>query len=210
MTIRLLSTLRQLIGVSVLALQVNAWAAETPLEMIRATVNQILAVLQDPAYQGADQRQRRRDTVQKIALPRFDAEEIAKRALGIHWRERTEAEKKEFTQLFTQLVEKSYSDTLDRYTREVKFFFDQERIEDGFAEVDTRVFDPSQNKTFSLDYHLLRVDGQWLIYDVVIENVSLVRNYRNQFNRIITRSSYADLIQSIKSKLQQLDTTSAS
>jgi phospholipid transport system substrate-binding protein len=189
-------------------LPVNAWAATgSPLEMIRATVEQARTVLENPAHQGKEHRQIRLAKLKEIALPHFDSQEIAKRTLGSHWRDRTEEERKEFIQLFTALVEKTYSHSLDRYSRNVQFFYDNERIEDKFAEVDTRILDPSQSKTFSISYRLHKVGEQWLIYDVVIENVSLIRNYRNQFNRILAKSSYDDLLKSIQKKLDQLDTS---
>ena len=206
---RLRSLLYKVISVGVLAWSLNAWAADSPLELIRSTTKRAMAVLQDPTNQGADRHQARIDKVREILLPQFDSLEIAKRTLGPYWRERTEEQKKEFTQLFTQLVEKTYSGTLDRYNPEVKFFFDQERIEDDFAEVDTRIFDPGQNKTFAVSYHLHRVGGKWLIYDIVAENVSLVRNYRNQFNRILSKSSYEELVQTIQSKLKALSAPSS-
>ncbi len=200
----------KIVSVSVLASVLPAWAADSPLELLRATTERARAVLQDPAYQEADRRQARVDKIKEILLPQFDSQEIAKRTLGPYWRDRTEAQRKEFTQLFIQLIEKTYSGTLDRYNPDVQFFFDQERVEDDFAEVDTRIFDPVQNKTFTVSYHLHEVDGKWLIYDIVAENVSLVRNYRNQFNRILSKSSYEELVQTIQSKLKQLSTSSPS
>ena len=195
------------VGMVILLSHVSAWAADSPLTVIRSSVERVGAILQDPAYQGKDHRRERLAQVREIVLPWFATEEIAKRALGVHWRNRTEDEKREFTRLFTALVEKSYSGTLDRYTSDVRFFFDRERIEDDFAEVNTRILDPSQSKTFSIDYHLHRVGGGWLIYDVVIENVSMVSNYRNQFHRVLSQSSYEDLVKSIESKLHDLDSS---
>jgi phospholipid transport system substrate-binding protein len=125
---------------------------------------------------------------------------MAQRTLGVHWRERTEEERREFVQLFTALTEKTYSSTLTRYTSDVQFAFDGQRIDGDFAEVATRLINPSLNKTIPIQYHLHRV-GEWRIYDVVIENVSLVRNYRNQFDHILSQSSYNGLVQSIKKKL---------
>lgn len=203
------SLLCKVISIGVLAWSFNAWAADSPLELIRSTTERAMAVLQDPTNQGADHHQARIDKVRDILLPQFDSQEITKRTLGPYWRERTEEQKKEFTDLFTRLVEKTYSSTLDRYNPDVKFFFDQERVEEDFAEVDTRIFDPSQNKTFSVSYRLHEVGGKWLIYDIVAENVSLVRNYRNQFNRILSKSSYEDLVQTIQSKLKALSAPSS-
>jgi phospholipid transport system substrate-binding protein len=104
------------------------------------------------------------------------------------------------------LVEKTYASSLDRYRRDFQVLFDQERIENDFAEVDSRIIDPTQQRAFSLNYHLHKVNGKWLVYDVVIENISLVRNYRNQFHRILGKKSYADLVETIRTKIQQLDT----
>lgn len=206
---RLRSLFCKVTCVGVLVWSLSAWAADSPLELIRSTTERAMAVLQDPANQRADHHQARIDKVREILLPQFDSLEIAKRTLGPYWRERTEEQKKEFTDLFTRLVEKTYSGTLDRYNPDVKFFFDQERIEEDFAEVDTRILDPAQNKTFSVSYRLHRVGGKWLIYDIVAENVSLVRNYRNQFNRILSKSSYEDLVQTIQSKLKELSAPSS-
>ena len=202
---RFRSTFWQAAWVGVLALHVSAWAAEAPMAIIRSTIERAIAVLQNPTYQKPDHRQARIDKVREIVLPQFDSQEIAKRTLGIHWRDRTEAERREFIRLFTELIEKTYSDTLDRYTDNVQFSFDQERIEGDFAEVDTRILEPTQNKTFSVTYKLHKVGGKWLVYDVVAENVSMVRNYRNQFNRILSSSSYENLVQSIENKLKELN-----
>jgi phospholipid transport system substrate-binding protein len=197
----------KILGVSVLLLSHNTCAvADSPTDTIRSTVERARAVLDDPAYQGEDHRQQRLEKVKAVVLPQFDSQEIARRTLGPYWKDRTDEQRREFIQLFTALVEKAYSSSLDRYSTGVQFFFDQERIDNDFAEVDTRIFDPTLNKTFSVNYRLRQVNGQWLVYDVVVENVSLVNNYRNQFNRILSKSSYEGLVQKLQTKLQQLDT----
>jgi len=197
-------------SISVLLLRINALGTESPLALIRSTVEQVIAVLQDPVYQHPDRRQERFARVRELILPRFDSQEIAKRALGIHWRDRTEEERKEFTRLFTDLVESSYRRTLDRYTREVQIFYDLERIEGPFAEVDTHLRSPTQSEPIPITYRLHRVGAQWLIYDMVIANVSLVRNYRTQFDRILSTSSYAELVRRIERKLRELNAPPAS
>ena len=197
-------------GVTLITMTVNAWAtADSPIETIRTTIQQARAVLEDPTYQGLDHKQLRLEKVKEIVLPQFDSLEVAKRTLGTHWKDLTEQQRQEFIQLFIALVEKTYSHNLDRYNRSVQFFYDNERIDDNFSEVDTRVLDPAQNKTFSIVYRLHSVNGKWLVYDVVIENVSMVQNYRNQFNRILAKSSYEELIKTLQNKLHQLDTASA-
>jgi phospholipid transport system substrate-binding protein len=196
-----------IIGMSVLVFSVPAWAAnDSPTELLRGAINRARAVLENPAYQGKDHHQQRIDKVKETLISLFDSQEIAKRTLGIYWKERTEAERKEFIEVFTALVEKTYASSLDRYRRDFQVLFDQERIENDFAEVDSRIIDPTQQRAFSLNYHLHKVNEKWLVYDVVIENVSLVRNYRNQFHRILEKKSYADLVETIRTKIQQLDT----
>jgi phospholipid transport system substrate-binding protein len=194
-----------------ISMTVNAWAtADSPIETIRMTIQQARAVLEDPNYQGQDHKQQRLAKVKEIVLPQFDSQEVAKRTLSTHWKGLTDQQRQEFVQLFIALVEKTYSHNLDRYNNSVQFFFDHERIEDQFSEVDTRVLDPAQNRIFSIGYRLHNVNGKWLVYDVVIENVSMVQNYRNQFNRILTKSSYEELIKALQNKIHELDTASAS
>lgn len=189
---------------SLILSHVGVWAAESPLEVIRSGIGKAVAILQDPAYQGANHHEQRIDKVREAVLPLFDTREIAKRTLGVYWRERTEEEQQEFVELFTELVERTYSGTLDRYTADVQFYYDRERVEDNFADVDTRIFDPTQSRMFSITYKLHTVGGKWLIYDIVAENVSMVRNYRNQFNRILSKSSYQDLVHTIQNKIKEL------
>lgn len=179
-------------------------AAESPLEMIRTTTTQALAVLQDPVYQGKERRQARIRRMWEILLPNFDERAIAQRALGVHWRGLSEEQRTHFTQLFIQLVKNSYSGTLDRYTEDAQFFFDSERIDGDYAEVYTRIETPDQPDAFEVVYRLHQEDGRWLVYDVVAGNVSMVQNYRNQFNRIVNRSSFDGLIQALEDKLKEL------
>ena len=197
------------IGLLALGLSASAQATDSPLHVVQTMTQQVVATLQDPAYQSPDQREERTRRVRDIALPLFDSRELARRTLGVHWRNRTEEQREEFINLFIDLVEKTYSSALDRYRQDTQFFFDREHIESRFAEVDSRIMAPSLSKTFSLNYRLHLVEGRWLIYDVVIENVSMVRNYRTQFNRIINKSSYEGLVQSIQSKLKQLSASSS-
>jgi phospholipid transport system substrate-binding protein len=196
-----------IVGMSVLVFSVPAWAVnDSPTDLLRDAINRARAVLENPAYQGQERHQQRIEKVKETLIFLFDSQEIAKRTLGVYWKERTEAERKEFIEVFTALVEKTYANSLDRYRKDFQVLFDQERIEDDFAEVDSRIIDPVLQKTFSLNYHLHKVNGKWLVYDVVIENVSLVRNYRNQFHHILGKKSYADLVETLRTKIQQLDT----
>ncbi|HEX9146113.1 MAG TPA: ABC transporter substrate-binding protein, partial [Candidatus Binatia bacterium] len=127
----------------------------------------------------------------------FDFREMAKRSLGSHWRRISPQQQDEFVTSFTELLEKSYADKIDLYDGQ-KVAYAGETIDSDFAVVNTKLI--GKNQSFSVDYKLQLVEGKWKIYDVVAENISLVNNYRSQFNRILTKSSFDDLIQRIRSK----------
>jgi len=185
----------------------NVRAENSPLEIIRTTTNQALKVLSSSANRDKTQRQQQIEQMWVVVLPKFNTKEIAQRSLGVHWQKLTNEQKEEFTQLFIELVKKSYGSTLDRYSTEAQFLFDGEQVEGEYAEVQTRIKAPSQEDPFSVVYRLHQQNGTWLIYDVVAENVSLVQNYRNQFARIIDKSSVEGLFDSLKHKLEELKTT---
>ena len=191
-----------------LLLPTPGWATDSPLEAVRSAIERVVRVLNAPENQGPRLRAKRLAQVSEIVRPLFDRREVARRTLGVYWRERTEEQRTEFIEIFTVLVEQSYGETFDsqaqKYLGQVEFLYDQETIDGNFAEVSTRIFVPSQNKHFSINYRFHHVAEQWLIYDVVVENVSMVRNFRTQFYRIIGKSSYEELVQKIQAKLRQL------
>ena len=196
--------------VNLLVVSIQTWASESPMKMIQTTVEQSMAVLEDPAYQGDANFQKRIKKLEDIVLPRLDSMEFSRRALGVHWRKLTDSQRQEFIDLFKELIEKSYGGTLDRYSEGVRFSYNEELIDGKYAEVHTGVTEPAQNKQFTIVYRLNQRDDKWLIYDVVIENVSMVSNYRHQFNRILTKSSFEELTKKLREKIQQLDTAPAS
>jgi phospholipid transport system substrate-binding protein len=194
--------LRKMIGAFLL---LGAWtvqAADSPLVLVRQTTERAVAVLNNPSLQGEKHLQTRRENFWKIVLPTFDSQEIAKRCLGSHWTELTTSQQQEFSSLFIELLKRAYQGALDQHTKEAQFFFDEERVEGDIAEVDTRILSPSLEKAISVNYRLRRAGDNWLIYDVVAENVSLVRNYRNQFNRLLKNASYEGLVQALRKKIQ--------
>jgi len=117
----------RLAAVGLLAVSTSAWAASSPLELIRSAVTRVTAVLENSASHGEAQQQERIKQVWAIVEPYFDLRDIAQRTLGVHWHERTEEERPEFVRLFTALIEKTYSSTLTRYTSDVQFAFDGQR-----------------------------------------------------------------------------------
>lgn len=118
------------------------------------------------------------------------------------WTELTTLQQQEFESLFIELVKRAYQGALDRHTKATQFFFAEERVEGDIAEVDARIPSPSLEKAISVNYRLRRSGDSWLSYDVVTENVSLVRNYRNQFNRLLKNASYEGLVQALRKKIQ--------
>jgi len=128
---------------------------------------------------------------------------MAKRSLGFYWRRLSPVERQEFVTLFTNLLERSYAGKIDLYDGEV-VIFTGEAMEDNYARVDTKIVS-KKGEEYSIDYKLLRTNGDWRIYDVVVEHISLVNNYRSQFNRVIANSSYENLIKKINIKLKELE-----
>src|SRR5215510_1356689 len=179
----------------------TVWAGE-PQEKVRETVNAVLAVLQDKSLQGPDNTDRRREKMRQAVFQRFGFEEMAQRALGPYWSKRTPAEKKEFVTLFGELLERSYSSKIESYTGEQKVLYTKETIDKDYASVRTEIVS-KRDANVEVVYQLLRRDGNWQIYDIVIEGVSLVNNYRTQFNNIISKESYEGLVKKLKLKLEQ-------
>jgi phospholipid transport system substrate-binding protein len=172
--------------------------AGTAGERLQQSINRLLEILKDPRLKGENNKNRRREKLKAIIYQRFDFNEMAKRSLGAEWRRRKPEEREEFVKLFADLLEQSYLDKVESYNGE-KVQFRKEREEGDYAEVDTKLID-SRGRDFSIDYRLHKVDGDWKVYDVVIEDVSLVNNYRAQFNRILSHASYAELINRMKQK----------
>jgi len=172
--------------------------AGLPTDQIKSTVDKALTVLRDPALKPPAKLKDRRDQLRQILFARFDFTEMAKRALGANWRRRTPQEQEEFVRLFTDVLERAYADIIESYTDE-KILYINERIDGGFADVGSRIV-TSKGAEYSINYKAHLVSNEWKVYDVVAENVSLVNNYRSQFNRVISHSSYEDLVNRLKTK----------
>jgi phospholipid transport system substrate-binding protein len=191
-------------GILLLTVHLGVGAAESPQDTLRATIAQLILVLRDPALQGSAHRQERGEQIRALLRPHFAFPAMAQHALGAHWRDCTEAEQQEFVRLFTALLEQSYSGILDRYAAEVQIQFTQERLHGAVAEVDTQVRASPHEQAVAITYRLRAVEGQWLVEDMVIDEVSLVRNYGAQFGQILRTASFADLVEDLESKLREL------
>ena len=124
---------------------------------------------------------------------------MSQRSLGAHWQRRTPEEQREFIKVFSNLLEQTYVDKIESYNNE-KFIYANERIDGPYAEVSSKMR-TSKGEEFTINYKLHRVGEDWKVYDLVIENVSLMNNYRSQFNRILTNSTYDELVSTIKAKV---------
>ena len=170
--------------------------AGAPTDQLRGQVDRAIATLEDPALRQKPDA--RRAAVRRIAEQIFDFEETARRALGRHWQARTPEERREFVGLFTDLLERTYISRIETYSGE-RVVYAGDTVEGKEATVRTRLV-TRDGKEVPIDYRMRRAGERWLVYDVVIEGVSLVANYRSQFNRIIQTSSYQELLSRLRSQ----------
>ena len=170
--------------------------AGAPTDQLRSSVDQMVKVLDDPALKADSRAQDRRAAIRKEAQVVFDFGETAKRALGRHWQGLSEKDRQEFTGLFTDLIERAYISKIERYSGE-RIAYAGESVEGGLATVRTR-FVTKQGTEIPVDYRMQQRGDRWLVYDVMVEGVSLINNYRTQFDKIIQTSSYAELVRKMK------------
>lgn len=188
-----------LAGTMLLASLMTRAEAGEPQEKVRRTVEDVLAVVADKALQP----QERHAKIRQAVLHRFGFEEMAQRSMGQHWRTLTPQQRQEFVELFTELLERSYTTRIAGYKAGPQGIrYPREESNGDQAIVHTEITSERDLAT-AVNYHLLHKDGDWKVYDVVIEGVSLVNNYRTQFNTIMLKDSYAGLVKQMRSKLAQ-------
>jgi len=177
---------------------VLAWPvfAGAPTDTLKETVDRIVQILADPGLQ--DKPEQRRAEVRKIAEGIFDYPDTARRALGPHWNARSPQEQEEFVKLFADLLDRAYISKIELYQGE-RVRYVAETADGDEATVKT-VIATKKSSEIPVDYRLHRKDGRWLVYDVIIEGVSLVSNYRTQFNKIVQTESYDALVQRLRAK----------
>jgi phospholipid transport system substrate-binding protein len=196
---RVLTTALLALLVSYLTLPWTATAG-APTDQVRASVDNILAILKNPALKAESRKKDRRDQLRRAIFSRFDFSEMAKRSLGSEWRKLSPQQQEEFVRLFTDLLERAYLDQIEAYNDE-KFIYAKETVDQGYAEVQSKIV--TAKAEYSLNYRLYLVGSEWKVYDVVVENISLVNNYRAQFSRIIANQSYEELVRRMKDKQLQ-------
>jgi phospholipid transport system substrate-binding protein len=172
-----------------------------PTEQVKQTTDKVIAVLTDPTLKDTDKTEERRKLLRQIADERFDWEEMARRALARHWANRTDEEKREFVSLFSDLLERTYMGRVDNYSGE-EVLYEGETVDGDYGIVRVRVL-TTTDAEIGTEYRVRRKENGWFIYDVSIEGVSLINNYRTQFNSIILKSSYRNLVKRLRAKVEE-------
>jgi phospholipid transport system substrate-binding protein len=196
---------RRLVGFSILMLlllSIPAYAG-VALDTVQTNVNNVLDVLRDPALKPASAKETKKQKLRAIYDRMFNQVELSKRAMGRNWNKLNAAQQQEFVKLFRQVLEKAYIDKILAYTDE-KIEFDKESmLSETQAEVQTKAI--TSSKVIPIFYRLILQNGAWRVYDVVIENVSLVQNYRTQFNDILAKNTPEQLLETLRKKVKDQD-----
>lgn len=177
----------------VLGLGGQAWAG-SPTEQLRVYTDQVMKVLESRTMTAPE----RLEAVRAVASEAFDVSETAQRALGLHWQQRTPAERQEFVQVFRSLLEQTYLSRIGEFGGE-RIKYVSERI-DGDRAIVRAVIVTKNGTEVPVESRLLQKADRWLIYDVLIENISLIASYRSQFDRVIRTASYPELIRRLKAR----------
>jgi len=167
-------------------------------DRLKPEIDKVVATLENPALKGESKTAERRQALRSITDSVFDWNEMAKRALGRHWAARTPAEQQEFVSLFRDLLERAYVSKIERYAGEPITYVGE--VADGdLTTVRTKIM-TRQNQEVAIDYRMFKDGDRWRVYDVLIESISLVNNYRTQFDGIIKTSSYDELVKRLKAR----------
>jgi phospholipid transport system substrate-binding protein len=166
---------------------------------VKKTVDEVVKIVADKEMKKNEQI--RRQALKQAISVIFDYTEMSKRSLGRHWKQRTPDERKQFVELFESLLEKTYANKIESYHNE-KIVYIKETTDGHYSEVKSTINNPSHGE-LTLDYRLINENGKWMVYDVVIEGVSLVSNYRGQFSRIISEHGYGELVKKLQTKYEE-------
>lgn len=193
---------KTLISVACLCLWASqAIAAPNPQAVIKSGTDQVLQFLKEYPEDTRVRREKIRAVVEEYVGEYFDFDEIAKRAIGPRWRDVSSEKQREFTRDFSQLLFSTYIGDIQRYTNQ-RITYSQKQMGDGYAVIEALVVD-ARSGTIPIDYYLRLKDGNWKVYDVMVEGVGLVTNYRSQFDEILSRSSFDDLLRQLRAKVAQ-------
>lgn len=183
-----------------LALAVRPAYGGEVTDQLRVTVDQVIETLRNGELKAPEKEGERRAALRRIVDNVFDWEEMAKRSLARHWKKRTSEEKKAFTALFSQLLERTYITRIERYEDE-KVVYGEEKIDDHYAVLKTSI-ESTRGVSIPVDYRLRYKGSRWLVYDIVVEGVSLVNNYRTQFSKMLQSGTYEELVRRLEAKVK--------
>jgi len=188
-----------------LAVTANLAAADTmgPGEVVVQTIDKGIKILEGPEYQGSEMLQARKDKLWETLTPVFNFEETAKRSLGYHWKDRTKPERNEFIDVFTQVLKDIYLGKTDQYSGG-EFEYVREIVKGSRGKVRT-TFTTSEQKKVTVDFSMKNASNEWKVYDIIIEGVSMVGNYRSQFNTILSKSTFEELMVKLRDKRDEFD-----
>jgi len=172
-----------------------------PTDQIRGAIDRGVEIVKRPDLKGDAKMRERRALLRKELFPYFNFEEMSRRALGIHWRNRTPQERQEFVKLFQELLENSYAGKIEGYNGE-KIVYGTEALDPPYAEVRTKIVS-RQGDEYSVNYRLLKGGDRWRVYDVIIEGVSLVNNYRSQFADLLDRGSFGEMMKKLQETVRK-------
>ena len=181
----------------------RAWAGEAT-EAIKGTIDEVLKILRNPELKKPAKAEERRQLLEKVVGERFDYREMSRRSLGAPWGKLSDEEKDEFVSLFQTLLVNTYADKIESYTGEGVEYIN-ERTEKEYAEVRTKVL--TGKTDIPLDYRLIHKSSAWRVYDVIVDGISLVSNYRGQFTKILRSGTNADLIDQLRKKSEKIKTS---
>lgn len=170
-------------------------------ESVRGTIDEVLKILNDKELKAPTKQEDRRQRLEKVVAARFDYSEMSRRSLGAQWNQLSDKDKQEFVDLFRTLLTNTYADRVETYSGEGVQYLN-ERTEKEYAEVRTKVL--SGKTEIPMDYRLMNKSNDWHVYDVVVDGVSLVSNYRGQFSKILHTSSYSDLVDQLRKKSEKI------
>lgn len=191
---------RVLPGMMILILLLSPLQAKAglPLDTVKENVNRVLDVLRDPALQGEANKEAKEKKIESIADQMFDYIALSRLTLGRSWREFNKEQQKEFVSLYRAILEKAYMDKILSYTDE-KVLFDKEMmLSENKAEVQTRIM--TKSAEIPINYRVYLKDGQWRVYDVIIEGISLIKNYRTQFREILVNNPPEEVLKILRDK----------
>ena len=197
---------RKFIGLNIILLAVllifplQAFAAGAK-DTVEAQIDKMLAKMQTPEFKGLE-RDAKLTEINQIINQVFDYQELSRRTLGREWKKFSPEQQKEFVELFAKLLENIYADRILAYTHEKIEFGKETELKKGQMEVESYII-TTDNKKVPLFYRLTEENGQWLVYDVVIEGVSMVKNYRGQFREILSKNKPEDLLQTLRDKVKE-------